>query len=50
MTDEDIGRTVREIVDLGYNAIVKKSKNGIIILKEKCEIVLKDNMLQNKKL
>lgn len=42
MTDEQIGKTVREIVDRGLNAIVKKNKGNIIILKEKCEIVKSD--------
>lgn len=39
MTDEQIGKIVREITDHGLNAIVKKNKGDIIILKEKCEIV-----------
>lgn len=39
MTDKEIGKTAREIAEKGFNAIVKKSKNGIIILREKCEIV-----------
>ncbi len=42
MTDKEIGKTVREIAEKGFNAIVKKSKDGIIILKEKCEIVKSD--------
>lgn len=42
MTDEDIGKTVREIAEQGLNAIVKKSKEGIVILKEKCEVVKPD--------
>lgn len=42
MTDKEIGKTVREIADKGYSAIVKKNKDGIIILKEKCEIVKSD--------
>lgn len=39
MTDKELGKTVREIASQGFNAIVKKNKDGIIILKEKCEIV-----------
>lgn len=42
MTDKEIGKTAREIVEKGFNAIVKKNKDGIVILKEKCEIVRKD--------
>lgn len=42
MTDKDIGKTVREIAEQGLHAIVKKSKYGIVILKEKCEIVKAD--------
>lgn len=39
MTDKEIGKTAREIADKGYSAIVKRNKDGIVILKEKCEIV-----------
>lgn len=39
MTDKEIGKTTREIAEQGLNAIVKKSKDGIVILKEKCEVV-----------
>lgn len=42
MTDKDIGKTVREIVEQGLNAIVKKNKDGIVIMKEKCEVVKSD--------
>lgn len=42
MTDAQIGKIVREIAERGLNAIVKKSKDGIVILKEKCEIVKSD--------
>lgn len=42
MTDKEIGKTVREIAEEGLNAIVKKNKDGIVILKEKCEIVKSD--------
>lgn len=42
MTDKEIGKTVREIAEEGFNAIVKKSKDGIVILREKCEIVKSD--------
>ena len=42
MTDKEIGRTVREIVERGNTAKVKKSKDGIAILEEKCKIVKSD--------
>ena len=47
MTDKEIGKTAREIAGKGYTAIVKKNKDGIVILKEKCEIVRKDNVSTN---
>lgn len=50
MTDKEIGKTAREIAEKGYTAIVKKNKDGIVILKEKCEIVRKDNVSAYKKL
>lgn len=42
MTDKEIGKTAREIVERGNAAIVKKNKDGIVILEEKCKIVKKD--------
>lgn len=42
MTDKEIGKTAREIAERGCSAIVKKNKNGIIILEEKCKIIKKD--------
>lgn len=42
MTDKEIGKTAREIAEQGFNAIVKKNKDGIAILREKCEIVKSD--------
>lgn len=42
MTDKEIGKTVREIADKGYTVMVKKNKDGYVILKEKCEVVRKD--------
>ncbi len=42
MTDKEIGKTAREIVDRGFTAIVKKNKDGIAILEEKCRIVKSD--------
>ncbi len=50
MTDKEIGKTAREIVDRGLTAIVKKNKNGIVILEEKCKIARSDNVPTNKKL
>ncbi len=43
MTDKEIGKTAREIVDRGLTAIVKKNKDGIVILEEKCKIVKKED-------
>lgn len=42
MTDLEIGKTVREIINHGLVAIVRKNKDGVVILKEKCEIVKSD--------
>lgn len=42
MTDKEIGKTAREIVEQGFNAVVKKNKNGIVIMREKCEVVKKE--------
>lgn len=50
MTDKEIGKTAREIADKGYTAIVKRNKDGYVILKEKCEIVRKDNVSADQKL
>lgn len=50
MTDKEIGKTAREIAERGNTAKVKKNKNGIVILEEKCKIVRKDNVSSNKEL
>lgn len=50
MTDKEIGKTAREIADKGYTAMVKKNKDGYLILKQKCEIVRKENVSTNQKL
>lgn len=42
MTDKEIGKTAREIAEQGFNAVVKKNKDGIVILKEKYEVVKKE--------
>lgn len=42
MTDREIGKTAREIVERGNTAKVKKNKNGIVILEEECKIVKSD--------
>lgn len=42
MTDKEIGKTAREIVERGNTANVKKNKDGIVILEEKCKIVKSD--------
>lgn len=50
MTDKEIGKTVREIADKGYTAMIKKNKDGYLILKQKCEIVRKDDVSPKQKL
>ena len=50
MTDKEIGKTAREIADKGYTAMVKKNKDGYLILRQQCEIVRKDNVSTNQKL
>ena len=50
MTDKEIGKTAREIADKGYTAMVKKNKDGYLILRQQCEIVRKDNVSADKKL
>lgn len=42
MTDKEIGKTAREIVERGNTAEVKQNKNGIVILEVKKKIVRKD--------
>ena len=42
MTDKEIGKTAREIADKGYTAMVKKNKDGYVILEEKVKIVKSD--------
>lgn len=39
MTDEEIGKTVQEIVKRGNTAEVKPNKNGIVIIEVKKKIV-----------
>ena len=48
MTDKEIGKTAREIADKGYTAMV--NKDGYLILKQKCEIVRKENVSTSQKL
>lgn len=50
MTDKEIDKTAREIADKGYTAMVKKNKDGYLILKQKCEIVRKENVSTDKEL
>lgn len=50
MTDKEIGKTVREIADKGYTAMVKKNKDGYLILKQECKIVRRDNVSADKEL
>lgn len=42
MTDREIGKTVREIVERGNTAEVKRNKDGILILEVGKKIVRKD--------
>ena len=42
MTDKEIGKTAREIAERGNTAKVKKNRDGIVILEEKCKIVKAD--------
>lgn len=44
MTDEEIGKTVREIAERGNTAKVKKNKDGIVILEEKSRIIKSDKL------
>ncbi len=42
MTDKEIGKTVREIVERGNTAEVKRNKDEIMILEVRKKIVVKD--------
>lgn len=42
MTDKEIGKTAREIVERGNTAEVKRNKDGIVILEIKKKIVKSD--------
>ena len=42
MTDEEIGKMAREIVDRGNTAEVKRNKDGIVILEVEKKIVKSD--------
>ncbi len=42
MTDKEIGKVVRDIAERGLSAVVKKDKNGIIILEEKRKIIKRE--------
>lgn len=50
MTDKEIGRTAREIVERGNTAEIKRNKDGIVILEVKKKIARKDNVSSNKEL
>ena len=43
-------KTAREIADKGYTAMVKKNKDGYLILKQECKIVRRDNVSADKEL
>lgn len=45
MTDKEIGKTAREIAERGNTAKIKKNKDSIVILEEKCKIVKEDKKL-----
>ena len=42
MTDKEIGKTAREIVERGNTAEVKRNKDGIIVLEIRKKIIKKD--------
>ena len=42
MTDKEIGKTAREIVERGNTAEVKRNKDGIVILEVEKKIVKAD--------
>lgn len=42
MTDKEIGKTAREIIDRGNTAEVKRNKDGIVVLEVKKKIVEAD--------
>lgn len=50
MTDEEIGKAVREIVGRGDTAEVKRNKDGIVILEVRKKIARMDNVPAGKKL
>lgn len=50
MTDKEIGKTAREIVERGNTAEVKRNKDGIVILEKRAKIVRKDNVPPDQKL
>lgn len=50
MTDKEIGKTVREIVERGNTAEVKRNKDRIVILEVGKKIVRKDNVSADKEL
>lgn len=43
MTDEEIGRIAREIVERGNTAEVKRNKDGIVVLEVGKKIVKSEN-------
>lgn len=50
MTDKEIGKIAREIVERGNTAEVKRNKQGIVILEVRKKIVREDNVPAGKKL
>ena len=50
MTDKEIGKTAREIVERGNTAEVKKNKDGIVIFEVGKKIARKDYVPPNQKL
>lgn len=50
MTDKEIGKIAREIVERGNTAEVKRNKQGIVILEVRKKIVREDNVPSGKKL
>lgn len=50
MTDKEIGKTAREIIDRGNTAEIKRNREGIVILEVRKEIVKKEDTSSGKEL
>lgn len=49
MTDTEIGKLVRETAERGYDVKTRINKGKIIIMKERCDIVAKEELGEQKK-